>query len=72
MVQATGARQHKLFPGNIDKEVLNVGERAIVASLRAPTGDFRDFGEIRRWATGVADEIRNLARERTGFTPKKP
>lgn len=61
MTEATGAREHKLFPGNIDRSVLNIGERAIVASLKAPTGDFRDFNQIRQWAIGIADELRAVA-----------
>lgn len=60
MTEATAAREHTLFPGNIDRRVLTVAERAVVSAVQAPTGDFRDFNQIRQWATGVADEMRDI------------
>ncbi|MBW3590699.1 MAG: flavodoxin domain-containing protein [Actinobacteria bacterium] len=62
MTEATAAREHTLFPGNIDRRVLTVAERAVVSSLQARTGDFRDFNQIRQWAIGVADELRDIER----------
>ncbi|MEX2586944.1 MAG: flavodoxin domain-containing protein [Actinomycetota bacterium] len=66
MTEATGAREHKLFPGNIDRQVLTIGERAIVSSLKAPTGDFRDFNQIRQWAIGVSDQLHAIKQARVG------
>lgn len=62
VVEATGARAHKVLAGNIDKGRLSFPERAIVRALRVPTGDFRDWDEIARWAAEVAAELRTAAR----------
>lgn len=55
--ESTSARDHQLFAGKIDKSLLNFGERAITAALRAPVGDFRDWDAIEEWADGIADEL---------------
>lgn len=52
--QLVGARGHRVFPGRLDKEVLTVGERAMVTAMRAPLGDFRDWPAVRAWAEEVA------------------
>jgi menaquinone-dependent protoporphyrinogen oxidase len=57
MIEATGARGHVIFAGKLDKKVLGFAERAIVAAFKAPDGDFRDWDEIRKWATGIAEEL---------------
>jgi menaquinone-dependent protoporphyrinogen oxidase len=54
LMASTGAREHRLFCGKLDRQHLNFAERALVAALRAPYGDYRDFAEIRDWATGIA------------------
>jgi menaquinone-dependent protoporphyrinogen oxidase len=57
MLEATAARDHRVFAGKLDKRQLSFGERALVAALRAPEGDFRDWDEIRTWASGIADAL---------------
>jgi menaquinone-dependent protoporphyrinogen oxidase len=57
MVELTTARDHHVFGGKLDKSQLNFGERALVTALRAPEGDYRDWGEIRAWASGIADAL---------------
>ena len=57
MVEATVARDHRVFGGKLDKRQLSFGERALVTALRAPEGDFRDWDEIRAWASGIADRL---------------
>lgn len=57
MLELSGAREHTLFAGRIDKSRLGLGERAIVAALHAPTGDFRDWEAIRTWAGKIADDL---------------
>lgn len=57
MVAQTGARGHRIFAGRLEPERLGLGERAIVAMIRAPKGDFRDFAEIGAWAAEIADEL---------------
>ncbi|MFZ0015069.1 MAG: flavodoxin domain-containing protein [Acidimicrobiia bacterium] len=58
IVETTSARDHRLFAGSLDKAKLSFGERAIVAALRAPEGDFRDWDEISRWADEITDTLR--------------
>jgi menaquinone-dependent protoporphyrinogen oxidase len=58
VMETTGARGHAVFPGKIDRSRLGFGERAIVSALKVPEGDFRDWEEIRRWATGIAQELK--------------
>jgi menaquinone-dependent protoporphyrinogen oxidase len=58
-VRATGARDHQVFAGKIDKGRLGFGERAMVLALRAPVGDFRDWAAIETWAHGIADALRD-------------
>ncbi len=57
MIEATNARGHVVFAGKLDKNVLGFAERAIVAAFKAPDGDFRDWDEIRKWASGIAQEL---------------
>ena len=57
VVRATGAREHRLFSGRLDKSLLAFGERAIAVAFRAPEGDFRDWTAIEAWATGIADAL---------------
>jgi menaquinone-dependent protoporphyrinogen oxidase len=53
LLSATGAREHRVFAGKIDRSQLGLGEKAIVIALRAPEGDFRDWNAIRAWAAGI-------------------
>ena len=57
IITVTGARDHRLFAGKLDKTLLSFPERAIVGALRAPQGDFRDWDEIRTWADGIAESL---------------
>lgn len=38
---------------------LSFPDRAITAALRVAEGDFRDWDEIKRWASGIADTLRS-------------
>jgi menaquinone-dependent protoporphyrinogen oxidase len=58
IIEATRARDHRVFAGKLDRAKLGFFERAVVLALRAPEGDFRDWAEIRAWAEGVADTLR--------------
>ena len=51
------AREHHVFGGRIDRAQLGFGQRAIVAALRVPDGDYRDWTEIREWASRIAREL---------------
>jgi menaquinone-dependent protoporphyrinogen IX oxidase len=52
-----GARGHRVFPGRLDKQLLGIGERAMVTAMRAPVGDFRDWEAVRAWAEEIAPQI---------------
>jgi menaquinone-dependent protoporphyrinogen oxidase len=49
---STGARDHRLFSGVLNKRHLEFAERA--RSLRSPEGDFRDWSAIEAWADQIA------------------
>lgn len=49
VLRLTRAREHRLFHGRLDPRLLDFPERAVVAALRAPVGDFRDWAEARAW-----------------------
>jgi menaquinone-dependent protoporphyrinogen oxidase len=57
VVQATGARAHRVFAGRLSKRGLGFGERAMVAAVRAPEGDFRDWAAIDAWAGEIAEAL---------------
>jgi menaquinone-dependent protoporphyrinogen oxidase len=61
------ARDHRLFAGRVEKGRLGFAERAAVAAIRAPEGDFRRWDEIEAWARDIAATLEGAgARERTG------
>ena len=57
ILEATKARDHRVFAGKLDKSSLRFVEKAIMVAVRAPEGDFRDWGEIRAWTEGIADTL---------------
>lgn len=52
--QATGAVDHAVFAGALDKDKLGFGERAVMKAVRAREGDFRDWEAIDDWAQEIA------------------
>ena len=56
---ATGAREHRIFAGHLDRDELGLGERAMVRAFRATAGDFRDWEKITGWAQDIDAELRN-------------
>ena len=57
VAEITGAREHRLFAGRLDRSRLGMGERLIVAAVRAPDGDQRPWADIEAWADGIAAEL---------------
>ena len=51
-------RGHRLFAGALDRHRLGWGERALVAALHAPEGDFRDWDAIEDWAGEIAAALK--------------
>jgi menaquinone-dependent protoporphyrinogen oxidase len=58
LLAATHAREHKLFAGSIDMSKLGLLEKVVVRGAHANARDHRDWGEIQRWAEGIAAELR--------------
>jgi menaquinone-dependent protoporphyrinogen oxidase len=54
----TGARDHRIFAGLLDKSRLGFGERAIVKVVRAEEGDYRPWPEIEDWVAGIAATLK--------------
>jgi hypothetical protein len=61
LIETTHARDHRVFPGVMDKDGLGFGERAVVAVVRAPAGDYRPWDEIHAWALGIARDLGHQA-----------
>ncbi|MGY1616218.1 flavodoxin domain-containing protein [Geodermatophilus sp. SYSU D00691] len=47
------AQEHRVFPGRLERARLEFPERALVAALHAPEGDFRDPDAARAWGAGI-------------------
>lgn len=57
LVKRLGARGHRLFPGRIEGSDLGLSEKALIALVRAPDGDFRPWSEIATWAESIASQL---------------
>jgi menaquinone-dependent protoporphyrinogen oxidase len=59
LLQASGARGHRVFAGRLERHGLGLTERAMVFAFRAPEGDYRNWDEIGAWAAALADELQD-------------
>lgn len=66
LVAATAARGHRTFGGKVDRRTLGFGEKAIVAMVKAPDGDYRPWGDIREWADAIAADLLGAGGSRDG------
>ena len=57
ILQATKARDHQIFAGKLAKKHLSFPDRAVVSAIRAQEGDFRNWAQIKDWATGIANAL---------------
>ena len=57
LIEAIGPRAHVLFGGLFDRAVMDDEERAQLAAVPTPDGDYRDWAEIEAWANAIADEL---------------
>lgn len=62
MIGRTLPRGHRVFAGRLVKRELGFAEKAIVAAVRAPEGDFRPWAEIEAWAAQIARELASQGR----------
>jgi len=58
MLEESGAREHRLFGGRLDRHELGLAEKAIVRVVGAAEGDFRPWGEIEAWAEEIATTLK--------------
>ena len=58
LIQSIKPRDVALFHGAIDIKKMNLFEKWVLKSVKAPTGDFRDWDAINKWAAGIADELK--------------
>jgi menaquinone-dependent protoporphyrinogen oxidase len=57
LTEAVGAEDHRVFAGRLDRELLSFGEKAVIVAVRAPEGDFRDWGAIDEFAGEIAGHL---------------
>jgi len=57
VVEATRAKEHRVFPGKLDRSTLSRCEWAVVFALRVKDGDFRNEGEVSGWAREIAASL---------------
>jgi menaquinone-dependent protoporphyrinogen oxidase len=57
LIAETGARDHHLFGGRLDKERLTLPERAVAGLQRVPEGDYREWDAVAAWATAIARSL---------------
>ncbi|MEX1104086.1 MAG: flavodoxin domain-containing protein [Dehalococcoidia bacterium] len=55
--ELTGAREHRLFAGKLDRSELGVLEKAMITAVHAQEGDYRDWLEVRQFADEIADTL---------------
>jgi menaquinone-dependent protoporphyrinogen oxidase len=61
IVKRLGSRSHRLFGGRIDGDALGLAEKALVALVRAPHGDFRPWSDISVWAETIAADLAQVS-----------
>ncbi|MFN8163185.1 MAG: flavodoxin domain-containing protein [Solirubrobacterales bacterium] len=54
--EKTAARDHHMFSGKIDRKNLPLFQRTATVLFRMD-GDFRDWSEVREWASRIADDL---------------
>ena len=57
ILAANRARDHQIFTGKLVRKHLSFPDRAMASAIRAAEGDFRNWAQIKDWATGIADAL---------------
>lgn len=60
MLAASGAREHRLFGGKLERSKLGLIEKAMIRALRVKDADNRDFDDIRAWGREIAAALGSL------------
>ena len=55
--ESTHAIDHRIFAGRLDRRQLGFAEKAIVAVVHAPDGDFRQWDAVTAWASSIARQL---------------
>jgi menaquinone-dependent protoporphyrinogen oxidase len=50
-------RDITVFHGKLDKAELALWERLIVTGVKAPVGDYRNWGQIQEWAGKIVNVL---------------
>jgi menaquinone-dependent protoporphyrinogen oxidase len=58
VIARTGAREHRLFPGRLDRRRLGLGERTVVRMVGAADGDYREWHDVAAWADTISEALR--------------
>lgn len=62
--ERTHAIDHRVFAGKLDRRQLGLAEKAIVAVVHAPEGDYRPWDAVTEWASSIARALQaELAQE---------
>ena len=55
--KTTRAREHRMFPGKLDRHNVRGLQRAALLFFGSIEGDFRDREAVREWAGSIADQL---------------
>jgi menaquinone-dependent protoporphyrinogen oxidase len=55
--ERVGAREHRVFPGRLERRRLGFVERALVRAVHAEEGDSRDWPAVEAWTSRIADAL---------------
>jgi menaquinone-dependent protoporphyrinogen oxidase len=58
------AIDHQIFAGRLERGHLGLAERAIVAMVHAPVGDFRVWEDVRAWSQSIAQTLETTLAEK--------
>ena len=61
MLELSGAREHRIFGGRLDKRELGIGEKVLARMVGATDGDYRPWDEIDAWAREIATTLKTGA-----------
>jgi menaquinone-dependent protoporphyrinogen oxidase len=57
LVKQTGAREHRVLAGRLERDRLGFAEKAAVKAVHAPEGDCRDWSAIDSFAGDIAAQL---------------